>query len=178
LQAVAAAAHQGTGLDADDEHDLSEINTYEREAFTYPNGCHGIEIEIDPDTGVIQVIDYKIVDDFGKIVNPLVVTGQVVGGVVQGLGQAVLEKAAYDENGQLLTGSFMDYGIPRADDFAPDFEVDLFEDAPPETNPLGIKGCGEAGCVASTVAMVNAVTSALTAAGVDNADAIEMAAAD
>ncbi len=174
LSDVANAAARGEGLESDEARALDEINTYDREAFTYPNGCHAVEIEIDPKTGEIEIVDYKIVDDFGKIVNPLVVTGQIVGGVVQGLGQAVMEKATFDESGQLLAGSFMDYCLPRADDFPADFEVDLFEDAPPETNPLGIKGCGEAGCVASTVAMVNAVTDALRAGGVENADAIEM----
>jgi len=102
------------------------------------------------------------------------VQGQVVGGVIQGLGQATLEHTVYDASGQLASGTFMDYCLPRADDFAGDVEVSFFEDAPPSTNPLGIKGCGEAGCVGSTVAMVNAITNALHDAGIKNADAIEM----
>ena len=127
--------------------------------FNFPAGTHVCEIEIDPDTGVIEVVDFVAVDDFGVVGNPMIVEGQVHGGVVQGLGQAMLEHVAYDEYGQLLTGSYMDYTMPRADD-VPDVRVG-FTNTPSTTNPLGMKGCGEAGAIGSPPALVNAVTDAL-----------------
>jgi carbon-monoxide dehydrogenase large subunit len=139
------------------------------EAGTFPNGCHIAEVEIDPETGVVVVARYIVVDDVGKAVNPMIVRGQVHGGVAQGFGQAVLERTAYDsESGQLISGSFMDYCLPRADDL-PDIEVDFIE-IPCGTNPLGVKGAGEAGAVGSPPAVVNAIVDALKADGVQTID--------
>jgi carbon-monoxide dehydrogenase large subunit len=127
------------------------------------------EVEIDPDTGMIEVARYIVCDDVGKAVNPLIVRGQVHGGVAQGFGQAVLEHTAYDPvSGQLLAGSLMDYALPRASDL-PDIEVDLIE-VPCGTNPLGVKGAGEAGAVGSPPAMINAIVDALATAGVTSID--------
>jgi carbon-monoxide dehydrogenase large subunit len=127
------------------------------------------EVEVDPDTGMITVPRYIVVDDVGHAINPLIVRGQVHGGVAQGIGQAVHERTAYDpESGQLLSASFMDYALPRAEDL-PDIEVDLIE-VPCETNPLGVKGAGEAGAVGSPPAMMNALVDALSGAGVTHID--------
>lgn len=148
---------------------LDEAARYEREAFNYPNGCHVCEVEIDLDTGIPRVVNYTVVDDFGRIINPLIVRGQVIGGVVQGIGQALYEETRYDEAGQLVTASFMDYSLPRADDLAP-ITVDLYEDAPTRTNPLGAKGCGEAGATGAPPAVVNAVVDALKELGIEHLD--------
>ena len=127
---------------------------------TYPNGCHMAEVEIDPDTGSVAVVRYIVCDDVGKAVNPMIVRGQVHGGVAQGVGQAVMERTSYDPaSGQLLSGSLMDYALPRASDL-PDIEVDLIE-VPCLGNPLGVKGAGEAGAVGSPPAVVNALVDAL-----------------
>jgi len=140
---------------------LDGISSYEHKDPTYPNGCHICEVEVDKATGDIDLIEYYATDDFGKIINPLLVAGQVHGGIVQGLGQAMCEHAIYeDETGQLVNGSYMDYQMPRADDF-PHFNIEFNEDAECTTNLLGAKGCGEAGTVASTTAYVNAVLNAL-----------------
>ena len=140
---------------------LDGISAYEHKDPTYPNGCHICEVEVDKDTGNIELVDYYAADDFGKIINPLLVAGQVHGGIVQGLGQAMCEHAIYDdETGQLVNGSYMDYQMPRAHDY-PDFNIEFNEDAECTTNLLGAKGCGEAGTVASTTAYVNAVINAL-----------------
>ena len=139
------------------------------ESHTFPNGCHMAEVEVDPDTGMVDVKRYIVCDDVGKAVNPLIVRGQVHGGVAQGYGQAVLEHTAYDPaSGQLLAGSFMDYALPRASDL-PDIEVDLIE-VPCGTNPLGVKGAGEAGAVGSPPAMINAIVDAMASAGVTAID--------
>jgi carbon-monoxide dehydrogenase large subunit len=138
---------------------------------SFPNGCHVAEVEIDPDTGVIEVMSYKSVNDFGTIINPLLVAGQVHGGVVQGIGQALMEHTAYDEQGQLLTGSFMDYAMPRASDM-PEIEF-VSHPVPAGTNPLGVKGCGEAGCAGALTSVMNAIVDALSELGVAN---IEMPA--
>src|SRR3984885_14537779 len=136
---------------------------------TFPNGCHMAEVEIDPETGVTTVVRYVVCDDFGTTVNPLIVRGQVAGGVAQGLGQAMLEHTVFDpDSGQLLSGSFMDYALPRADN-VPDVEVDLLE-IPCATNPLGVKGAGEAGAVGSPPALINAIIDALTGDGVTSID--------
>ncbi|MGH7156169.1 MAG: xanthine dehydrogenase family protein molybdopterin-binding subunit, partial [Acetobacteraceae bacterium] len=136
---------------------------------TFPNGCHIAEVEVDPETGHVAVLRYLVCDDFGKAVNPLILRGQVQGGVAQGFGQAVLERTAYDpESGQLLSGTFMDYALPRADDL-PDIEVELVE-IPCTTNPLGVKGAGEAGAVGSPPAVMNAIMDALAADGVTRLD--------
>ncbi len=157
----AAAGEQAIILDA------AEIATVAEN--TFPNGCHMAEVEIDPDTGVVEIVRYRVCDDFGKTVNPMIVRGQVHGGVAQGLGQALVERTDYDlETGQLLSGSFMDYALPRANDL-PDIEVDLLE-VPSVSNPLGVKGAGEAGSVGSPPALINAIIDALSADGVTHID--------
>jgi len=137
----------------------------------FPNGCHVAEVEIDPDTGTVEVVKYNSVNDFGTIVNPLLVEGQVHGGVVQGIGQAIMEKTAYDADGQLLTGSYMDYAVPRAADMP---EIGFASHpVPAKLNPLGVKGCGEAGCAGALTSVMNAIVDALSEHGVTN---IEMPA--
>jgi len=138
-------------------------------AHTFPNGCHIAEVEVDPDTGHVDIRRYSVTDDVGRAINPLIVRGQVHGGVAQGVGQAMLERTAYDrDSGQLLSGSFMDYALPRAGDL-PDIEVDLIE-IPCGTNPLGVKGAGEAGAVGSPPAVMNAIMDALREDGVTHLD--------
>jgi carbon-monoxide dehydrogenase large subunit len=134
----------------------------------FPNGCHVAEVEIDPDTGVIEVVNYNSVNDFGTIINPLLVAGQVHGGVVQGIGQAIMEKTAYDADGQLLTGSYMDYAMPRASDM-PEVGFESLP-VPAKSNPLGVKGCGEAGCAGALTSVMNAIVNALSDYGVENID--------
>lgn len=135
---------------------------------TFPNGCHVAEVEIDPDTGVVHVVRYTGVNDFGVIVNPMIVAGQLHGGVVQGLGQALMEEVRYDASGQPITGSFMDYALPRAED-APVMTIGDHP-SPAKTNPLGTKGCGEAGCAGSLATITNAVLDALSDFGVKQID--------
>jgi carbon-monoxide dehydrogenase large subunit len=148
---------------------LDTLETAKIDAHTFPNGCHVAEVEVDPDTGLVTIPRYIVVDDVGHALNPLIVRGQVHGGVAQGIGQAVMERTAYDsESGQLLSASFMDYALPRAEDL-PDIEVDLIE-VPCETNPLGVKGAGEAGAVGSPPAVVNALIDALKESGVTAID--------
>ncbi len=141
------------------EPGLDETAFYDPLNFTYPAGVHIAEVEIDPDTGITSIVDWVAVDDFGKVINPMIVEGQVHGGIAQGVGQALLENCAYDESGQLTTGSYMDYCMPRADDL-PSFKVDMTE-SPCTHNPLGVKGCGEAGAIAAPAALMNAITDAL-----------------
>jgi carbon-monoxide dehydrogenase large subunit len=138
-------------------------------ASTFPNGCHVAEVEIDPLTGVTEVVRYYCVNDFGTIINPLVVDGQMHGGVVQGIGQALMEMTVYDREGQLLTGSFMDYAMPRAEDAPADFAL-ADHPVPATTNPLGVKGCGEAGCAGSLTSIMNAVVDALSEYGIRHID--------
>ncbi len=141
---------------------LAATHTRTPEAFTYPNGCHICELEVDPETGALRIARYNIVDDFGRAINPLLLEGQVHGGTVQGIGQALLELGRYEaESGQLLAGSFMDYALPRADD-VPAFECS-FHHIPCISNPLGVKGAGEAGAVGAPPAVINAVVDALHA---------------
>lgn len=135
---------------------------------TFPNGCHVAEVEIDPETGVTRVVRYFAVNDFGTIVNPMIVAGQLHGGVAQGIGQALMEEVSYDSSGQPITGSFMDYALPRAVDIPP-MEVGDHP-SPAKTNPLGTKGCGEAGCAGSLVCIVNAVVDALSDYGITHID--------
>jgi len=137
----------------------------------FPNGCHVAEVEVDPDTGTVEVVKYNSVNDFGTIINPLLVEGQVHGGVVQGIGQAIMEKTAYDADGQLLTGSYMDYAMPRAGDM-PEIGFESHP-VPAKLNPLGVKGCGEAGCAGALTSVMNAIVNALSDYGVTN---IEMPA--
>ena len=149
---------------------LNVTTVYEREIITVPNGVHAAEVEVDPDTGVVAVVGFWAIDDFGKIINPLLCDGQVMGGVAQGLGQALFEEVVYDpDSGQLLTGSLMDYCLPRADDLPP-LNVVYYEEAPTTHNPLGVKGAGEAGCCGAPPAIVNAVLNALKDYGVKHID--------
>jgi len=164
---VARAAYQRTqpaGL----EPGFSETATFTPPSVTFPNGCHVCEVEIDPDTGAVRVVRYTVVDDVGRMINPLLVKGQIHGGAVQGLGQGLAEVLAYDEAGQVLAGSFMDYALPRADD-VPSFDVDAHE-VPTRVNPLGAKGVGEAGTVGALPALLNAVNDALAPLGVRHLD--------
>jgi carbon-monoxide dehydrogenase large subunit len=135
----------------------------------FPNGCHVAEVEIDPETGKVEVVRYSSVNDFGTVLNPLMVEGQVHGGVVQGIGQCVMENARYDEEGQLVTGSFMDYALPRAEDIRTSIEWQSHP-VPATTNPLGVKGCGEAGCAGALTSVMNAIVDALRPLGIHHMD--------
>ena len=135
---------------------LEATHTHAPPEYTYPNGCHVCEVEVDPDTGRATVERYTVVDDFGRAMNPKLLEGQVQGGTVQGIGQALLEHAVYDESGQLLSGSFMDYAMPRAGDL-PALDCG-FHHVPCKTYPLGVKGAGEAGAVGAPAAVVYAVS--------------------
>ncbi|CUA83865.1 CO or xanthine dehydrogenase, Mo-binding subunit [Chelatococcus sambhunathii] len=155
LQAYIAHKFSGQEL----EPGLKEGAFYDPTNFTFPAGVHICEVEVDPQTGVTRIERWTAVDDFGVVINPMIVEGQVHGGIAQGVGQALLEGARYDKDGQLVTASFMDYCMPRADDL-PSFNVGMTS-TPCPSNPLGIKGCGEAGAIAAPAAVVNAITDAL-----------------
>ena len=157
---VAFAAYVPVNFPLDElEPGLSEKAFYDPGNFTYPAGTHISEVEIDGETGVVKIAAFVAVDDFGNVINPMIVEGQVHGGLCQGIGQALLEHGIYDDAGQLVTGSYMDYCMPRADDM-PSFTVDTTV-TPCTHNPLGVKGCGEAGAIGATAAVMNAVTDAL-----------------
>ena len=134
----------------------------------FPNGCHIAEVEVDPETGVVDIVSYATVNDFGVLVNPMLVAGQAHGGIAQGIGQALMESVVYDEEGQMLTGSYMDYGLPRASDL-PGLGFESHP-VPARTNPLGAKGCGEAGCAGSLPAVMNALVDALSEFGIKHID--------
>ncbi len=151
---------------ADLEPGLEETAFYDPANFTFPSGAYGCEVEVDPETGKVDICSFIAVDDFGTVINPMIVEGQVHGGLAQGIGQATCENAVYDENGQLLSGTYMDYAMPRADDL-PSFVVDHSCQTPCTHNPLGVKGCGEAGAIGSTPTVVNAVVDALNRGGHD-----------
>jgi len=150
------------------EPGLDETAFYDPKNFTFPGGCHVAEVEIDPETGVTDVINFTAVDDVGRVVNPMIVEGQIQGGVAQGIGQALLEAAIYDKSGQLMSGSMMDYTMPRADNL-PNFNV-ATENTMCTHNPLGSKGCGEVGAIGSPPAIMNAVVDALKQYGVRHID--------
>ena len=150
------------------EPGLEETAFYDPKNFTFPAGTYVCEVEVDPDTGVVDIESFHATDDFGVIINPMIVEGQVHGGLVQGIGQAVLEGCNYDENGQLLSGSYMDYTMPRAAD-VPSFTVDTTV-TECSHNPLGVKGCGEAGAIGAPPAVINAILNALSEVGVTNLD--------
>ena len=133
--------------------------------FSFPAGTHVCEVEVDLETGEVEIVKYSAVDDFGKLINPMIVEGQVHGGIVHGVGQALLEGCRYDSEGQLITASYMDYAMPRADD-VPSFDVDYAPTDPPH-NPLGVKGCGEAGAIGAPPAVINAITNALNVKHID-----------
>ncbi|WP_340302293.1 xanthine dehydrogenase family protein molybdopterin-binding subunit [Roseobacter sp. HKCCD7870] len=146
------------------EPGLEETAFYDPSNFTFPAGAYACEVEVDPDTGKVEIMAFAAADDFGNIVNPMIVDGQVHGGIGQGIGQALLEGVSYDENGQILSASYMDYAMPRADDL-PFYKVDHSCQTPCTHNPLGVKGCGEAGAIGSPPAVVNAVVDALNRGG-------------
>ena len=148
------------------EPGLEETAFYDPKNFTFPAGCHICEVEVDPDTGIVDVVGFTAADDFGKVINPMIVEGQVHGGVTQGIGQALYEQCIYDESGQLMSGSLMDYCLPKADN-VPDFAVTT-NVTPCTHNVLGVKGCGEAGAIGAPPAVINAVINALSEYGVDD----------
>jgi carbon-monoxide dehydrogenase large subunit len=157
---VALQAYIAHKFDSEEiEPGLKEGAFYDPKNFTFPSGVHIAEVEIDPETGSTRIDRWTAVDDFGTVINPLIVEGQVHGGIAQGVGQAMLEGAVYDSSGQLLTASYMDYCMPRADDL-PSFTVAM-TNTPCPSNPLGVKGCGEAGAIAAPAALINAITSAV-----------------
>ena len=157
------------------EPGLEETAFYDPSNFTYPAGGYGCEVEVDPDTGKVTVLGFTAADDFGNVVNPMIVAGQVHGGLGQGIGQALLENCVYDAEGQLISGSFMDYAMPRADD-VPAYTVDHSCVTPCTHNPLGVKGCGEAGAIGSPPAVINAVIDALQRGGYSHVTHIDMPA--
>ncbi|MBS0539339.1 MAG: xanthine dehydrogenase family protein molybdopterin-binding subunit [Proteobacteria bacterium] len=156
---LAEKLRTGLKLPPDVPATLDVTHVHEAAPSAYPNGAHVCEVEIDPDTGVVEVVKYTMVNDFGTVINPLLVAGQSHGGVVQGIGQAIMEQTVYSEDGQLITGSFTDYALPRADN-VPSFDVG-FHSVPAKTNLLGAKGCGEAGCAGSLPSVMNAIVDAL-----------------
>lgn len=156
---MALAAYTAHNLPDGMEPGLKETAFYDPSNFTFPAGCYICEVEVDPETGVTEIVQFVAADDFGNIINPMIVEGQVHGGLAQGIGQALLEGAHYDNSGQLLTASYMDYTMPRAGDL-PSFKVST-SNTPCPGNPLGIKGCGEAGAIGSPPAVINAITDAI-----------------
>jgi carbon-monoxide dehydrogenase large subunit len=168
LMELAAKVRVDPRLPEDLPQTLNVSHVFKGVPSAFPNGCHIAEVELDPDTGIVDVVRYATVNDFGVLVNPMLVAGQAHGGIAQGIGQALTESVVYDEDGQLLTGSFMDYGLPRAADL-PGFGFESHP-VPARTNPLGAKGCGEAGCAGSLPAVMNAVVDALSEFGITHID--------
>src|SRR5436190_19081421 len=168
LMELAARIHAGLTLPAELPQSLDVADVYDGPPSAFPNGCHIAEVEVDPETGIVEVVKYTFVNDFGVVINPLLVNGQAHGGIVQGIGQALLEHTVYDDDGQLLTGSYMDYAMPRAED-APLF-VHASHPVPAKTNPLGAKGCGEAGCAGALPSVMNALVDALSEFGIRHID--------
>ena len=166
---VAKAAFELGKLPKGMEPGLYETATYRATSGNFPNGSHVCEVEIDPDTGATQVVGYWVVDDVGTVINPMLVKGQIMGGIAQGMGQVLMEDKAYDpQTGQVLSGSFMDYAMPRAENFC---SVTIEDNpVPTPTNPLGVKGAGEAGTVGSLSAGVNAIVDALSVYGIRHID--------
>jgi carbon-monoxide dehydrogenase large subunit len=171
IKEVAADAAYPAKIPKDMEPGLIATAVYKAPLNNYPNGCHVCEVEIDMDTGVPEIVRYSVIDDVGTMLNPLLVHGQVQGGIAQGAGQALMEDIHFDASGQLVTASFMDYAMPRAHNFCA-MQVES-NPVPTKTNPLGTKGVGEAGCVGALPAVVNAVVNALSEFGVTH---IEMPA--
>lgn len=168
IMELAARLRESHSLPSEVPASLDLQHVFDQAPMAYPNGCHVCELEIEPDTGHVKIVNYTSVNDFGVVVNPLLVAGQAHGGIVQGIGQILHEQVAYSEEGQLLSGSFMDYGLPRADDL-PSFSL-VSHPVPCTTNPLGAKGCGEAGCAGSLPAVMNALVDALRPLGVNHLD--------
>jgi carbon-monoxide dehydrogenase large subunit len=168
IQQIAKQARTATNLPKNLSGELAADDTFEPSNFTFPFGTHICVVEIETQTGRVDIKKYVAVDDCGKVINPLLVDGQVQGGIVQGLGQALYEEVVYDDNGQLITGSLMDYALPRAAD-VPRLKLARTE-TPTPVNPLGIKGIGEAGTIGSTPAIVSAVIDGLAPFGVTHID--------
>jgi aerobic carbon-monoxide dehydrogenase large subunit len=168
IMELAEQIRGGLGLPSELPQSLDIANISAGPPSAFPNGCHIAEVEIDPETGVTEVVRYSFVNDFGVVINPLLVTGQAHGGIVQGIGQALREHTVYDAHGQLLTGSYMDYAMSRAED-APMF-TSAFHPVPAKTNPLGAKGCGEAGCAGALPSIMNALVDALSEYGIRHID--------
>lgn len=166
---IAFAAHVPHNYPLEElEPGLDEQAFWDPPNFTFPGGCYICEVEVDPDTGRLEIVQFTAADDVGVIVNPMIVEGQIQGGIAQGVGQALLEACAYDADGQLVSGSYMDYCMPRADDL-PSITFDVSV-TPSPTNPLGVKGCGEVGAIGSPPAVINAIIDALKPLGVDHID--------
>ena len=165
---LADRLRRGLTLPADVPQSLDVSHISDNPPFSFPNGCHVAEVEIDRDTGTIEVVRYSMVNDFGTVINPMLTAGQAHGGVMQGIGQALMERTIYDEQGQPVAGSYMDYALPRASD-APSFSVENHS-VPCKTNLLGVKGCGEAGCAGALPSVMNAVVDALAEVGVTHID--------
>ena len=161
-------AYLAHNLPAGLEPGLEVTSFYDPSNFVFPFGAHLAVVEVDPETGHVKVVRYLAVDDVGRVINPLIVDGQIQGGIAQGVAQALWEGAVYDENGQLVTGTMMDYAVPKAG-FFPRFELDRTV-TPTPVNPLGVKGVGETGTIASTAAVVNAVIDALAPLGIKHLD--------
>src|SRR4051812_17340926 len=156
------------------ERGLFESGTFDGGQRTFPNGCHLVEVEIDQDTGAVALVRYHAVEDVGHMINPLLVAGQLHGGIAQGVGQALLENIVYDASGQLVSGSFMDYAMPRADNFC---SFALAEnEVPTATNPLGVKGAGESGTVGALPAVMNAINDALARIGAARRQLLQLCA--
>jgi carbon-monoxide dehydrogenase large subunit len=168
IMELAAKLRSGLKLPEGTPNSLDVRHVSDGAPSVFPNGCHVAEVEIDPATGVTQVVKYAAVNDFGTVVNPMLVEGQIHGGVVQGIGQALMENTVYDSDGQLVTGSFMDYAMPRAHD-VPEFVVESHP-VPATSNPLGTKGCGEAGCAGALTSVMNAIADALADYGIRHID--------
>jgi carbon-monoxide dehydrogenase large subunit len=166
---VAKAFYRPVGLPKQFGIGLEASGAYAAEPQSFPNGAHVCEVEVDPDTGKVTIDRYIVVDDVGRVINPLICEGQIQGGLAQGIGQALLEHVVYDrDSGQLLSGTFAEYAMPRSDDLPP-FTLD-FHEVPCTTNPLGVKGVGEAGSVGAPPTVINAILDALRPLGVDHID--------
>jgi carbon-monoxide dehydrogenase large subunit len=169
MQEVAMAFFRPMGIPMDLGVGLEGHGSFASEPGNFPNGCHLCEVEIDPDTGVVSLVRYTCIDDLGRVINPMIVEGQIQGALAQGLGQALMEHVVYDRSsGQLVSGSFMDYAMPHATDMPP--IAIAFHNVPARTNPLGVKGIGEAGCTGSPPAIMNAILDALRPLGVKALD--------
>jgi carbon-monoxide dehydrogenase large subunit len=170
LQEVAKVFFAPAGIPMDLGVGLEGHGSYASEPGNFPNGCHFAEVEVDTDTGVVEVVRYACIDDLGRVINPMIVEGQIKGALAQGLGQALMEHVIYDkDSGQLVSGSFMDYAMPRASDMSAPVQI-AFHNVPAKTNPLGVKGIGEAGCTGSPPAIMNAILDALRPVGVKALD--------
>ncbi len=168
LTAVAKAFYRPAMLPPQFDVGLEASGTFAAEPPNYPNGCHLCEVEIDPETGLVTLARYAAVDDVGRVMNRLLCEGQVHGGVAQGVGQALMEAIVFDAEGQLVTGSFQDYAMPRAEDF-PELASEIAE-VPSTTNPLGVKGAGEAGATGAPPAVISAILDALKPLGIEQID--------